>query len=345
MLFYSGWWRGTGDVVANVVLFVPVGALSWLVLDRWHVPAGRRVLWVLVGGFLFGLALQVLQLWLPRRFPQLSDAVWNGIGLVLGMALAQPLREPLQRLAIVSRSRYRLAYALGALWLMATWWPLLPALSRRQVRWAWHEVVLATDYGLADLIAPALAVAFVLHLLRRAPWRAGAALALPALAMAGKFLFSIQVPAAGQPVGWLLGAALGVLSWRLSARAGDRLMVASAATVLTVQALVPWDWSDRASPWSWIPLLFFLDEERVAHTLTLCWQLFWCAALLIGARRLGLRAPDTAMVLSLGLLVLEVAQRWMPAQQADITPALLPILCLMLLRGLGPAATLAGKRR
>jgi hypothetical protein len=345
MLFDAGWWRGTGDVVANIVLFVPVGALSWLVLDRWQVTAGRRVLWVLVGGFLFGLALQVLQLWLPRRVPQLSDAVWNLIGLLPGLALAEHTRAPLQRLARMTRSPHHLAYAMGALWLAATWWPLLPALNRRQLRWAWHEVLLGTDFGPADLAAPALGLACVLHLLRQAPWRAGAALALPLLALAGKLFFSIQVPSAGQPIGWLLGAALGALSWRLPARGADIAMTAAAAAALVAPALWPWSWSDSAATWPWLPLLFTLEEQRVLHTLALLWQLYACAALMLGARRLGLRPRTTALLTSAALLALEIVQRWMPAQQPDIAPVLLPLVCLLLLRSLGqPTASGDGNR-
>lgn len=339
MLLDAGWWEGGGDVVANVVLFVPVGALSWLVLERRAVPKWRRTACVLLGGFAFGFALQVGQLWLPRRWPQLSDAVWNSLGLLVGILLAPALREPLRRLARIGGAPHRAGLAVGAVWLALAWWPLVPVLNRSQLRWAWHEIQRSAEASPTAWLAPALGISVALHLLRRAPWRAAAAIALPALAVAGQFLFKLHPSPAGQPLGWLLGAILGSLSWLLPARASDTLMVLGASAAWLVHALLPWSWADTASNVSWVPLQHALADQRVARTLALGWQLFWCAAVMIGTRRLGLRPGAVAATLSVLLLGLELAQRWMPAQHADITPVLLPMLCLWALRVIVPGGS------
>ncbi len=338
MIFDAGWWQGTGDVVANVLLFVPLGALSWLLLGRWAVAPWQRLAVLLLAGFLFGFALQVAQLWLPRRSPQLSDAVWNTLGLLAGVALASPLGAALARLAGRPRSPQRAGLALGALWLAATWWPLLPALSRRELRWGWQELQQGLQAAPAQVLVAALAVAAVLHLLRPAAWRAAAALALPALATGGALVFAMQPGGSVQPLAWLLGAVLGALSWLLPARVADTLLVAVALGALVLQAAWPWTWSWplAASAWSWLPLDHALGgADRAPRTLALVWQLFWCAAAMVAARRLGSGAAPAAAVLAALLLGLELLQRFMPGRQAELTPVLLPVLCLLVLRAAG----------
>lgn len=339
MVFEAGWWEGTGDVVANVLLFLPLGALSWLLLARWPAAAWRRLAVLLAAGFLFGFALQVAQLWLPRRSPQLSDAVWNTLGLLVGVALATPLGTALAHLARRPRSAQRAGLALGALWLAAAWWPLLPALSRRELRWGWQELQQGLHAAPAQVLVAALATAAVLHLLRQAAWRAAAALALPALATGGALVFAMQPGGSVQPLAWLLGAVLGALSWLLPARAADALLVPVALGALVLQAAWPWSWSWplAASAWSWVPLEHALGgADRAPRTLALLWQLFWCAAAMLAARRLGLRAAPAAALLAALLLGLELLQRFMPGHQAELTPVLLPVLCLLVLRAAGP---------
>lgn len=338
MLFDAGWWEGTGDVLANVMLFVPLGALTWRLLGHTGMRRWRRLALVLAGGFAFGFALQVGQLWLPRRWPQLSDAVWNTLGLLLGIGAAPALRGPLRRVAGIGRSPHRAGLLATALWLALAWWPLVPVLNRGQLRWAWHELQRGVELSAGSIVVPALSVAAVLHLLRDVPWRGAAAVALPVLGMLGPFVFSKHPSPAAPLAGWLLGTLLGALSWQLAPRRGDQLLAAAASAALLAAGLLPWAWSATAAGWSWIPLHDTLAEQRVARTLALGWQLFGCALVMIATRRLGLRPAVSASALVLALLALELAQRWMPAQRAEVTPLLLPLLCLLVLRVVAPGA-------
>jgi hypothetical protein len=52
----------------------------------------------------------------------------------------------------------------------------------------------------------------------------------------------------------------------------------------------------------------------------------------------------TAVALGLWTLLLEGLQTWLPGRIADITPALLPLLWLLLLRGAEPAMGRNGQR-
>lgn len=75
------------DIGINVVLFMPIGVGLWL-HNRWapiaRCPLPRLIAWAV----LFSVGLQALQLLLPRRVASLSDAVWNGVGIVGGVGCA-----------------------------------------------------------------------------------------------------------------------------------------------------------------------------------------------------------------------------------------------------------------
>lgn len=86
-------WTGTRDVIVNLALFVPIGALGFDLLraSRWSLPS--RAALVLGAGFVFAFALQVGQIFVPRRDAAWSDVVWNTAGLVAGVLIAMTSRR------------------------------------------------------------------------------------------------------------------------------------------------------------------------------------------------------------------------------------------------------------
>lgn len=75
------------DIGINLVLFMPIGFGLW-VLNRWAPWPRLSLTRLTLIAIAYGVVLQVLQLFLPRRVASLSDAVWNAAGIVLGIACA-----------------------------------------------------------------------------------------------------------------------------------------------------------------------------------------------------------------------------------------------------------------
>lgn len=102
MMNQRSWWTGWRDVVANVVLFVPVGVLGWALLRPSRLPMLLDAVLVIAAGFVFAFALQVAQIFVPRRDAAWSDVVWNTLGLSGSLLLAEPvLRLPMARLRFI----------------------------------------------------------------------------------------------------------------------------------------------------------------------------------------------------------------------------------------------------
>lgn len=102
MMNQRSWWTGLRDVAANVVLFVPAGVLGWALLRPSRSLMLLGAVLVIGVGVAFAFALQVVQIFVPRRDAAWSDVVWNTLGLLGGLLLAKPvLRLTMARLRFI----------------------------------------------------------------------------------------------------------------------------------------------------------------------------------------------------------------------------------------------------
>ena len=71
-----------GDILGNVVLFIPYGYFGLLYFTSKHIVS------LILIGLVLAVGLQIVQLYLPSREAALDDAIWNllgiGIGLIVG---------------------------------------------------------------------------------------------------------------------------------------------------------------------------------------------------------------------------------------------------------------------
>jgi VanZ family protein len=131
------------DVVANGVGYVPLGFLLALSLLRTRMLP-QPVLIVTLLASCLSLALEMLQVYLPQRVPQLSDWLLNSGGALLGALLAQAL----ERMgAIDTWSRFRARWferearaplVLLLLWPAALLFPPAAPLALGQIRERLH---------------------------------------------------------------------------------------------------------------------------------------------------------------------------------------------------------------
>ncbi len=115
------------DVAGNVLLFVPLGAVIPSLSKR---ASGQLA--GIVGAIVLAWLLQYLQFWYPSRDPSGSDAVFNTLGLLFGVALALMARNLLARRPLqINRdsSLWPIAGLLMLLWVGYRWFPWVPTLD------------------------------------------------------------------------------------------------------------------------------------------------------------------------------------------------------------------------
>ncbi len=144
------YWTGF-DIATNVVGYAPLGFLLVLALLRSGWPRCAVLLATLAGGLL-SLAMEFLQIYLPRRVPSNLDLLLNAGGALLG-ALTAAL---LERLGAIDRwsdfkGRWFVPDASGAIVLLALW--PLALLFPAAVPFGLGQVLERLEAALTDVLA------------------------------------------------------------------------------------------------------------------------------------------------------------------------------------------------
>jgi len=74
-------------IIANVLLFVPLGFLTFLALDSPRRPRKSSYALTIVTAVIVAVAMYVWQHFLPTRVTSLTDTIANGAGALAGAAL------------------------------------------------------------------------------------------------------------------------------------------------------------------------------------------------------------------------------------------------------------------
>ena len=83
------------SLLLNILMFLTFGlGLGWVLPDRWKL--GRRMLTVILTGFVLSLAIEILQYWLLLGYAETDDVIFNTLGCVLA-AGALIMRDRLRK--------------------------------------------------------------------------------------------------------------------------------------------------------------------------------------------------------------------------------------------------------
>jgi glycopeptide antibiotics resistance protein len=74
-------------MIANVLLFVPWGFLTFILLYSVDRPTLQTYVLTILLGFSFSLGIEGWQYFLPSRVADINDVIWNTTGVVLGAFL------------------------------------------------------------------------------------------------------------------------------------------------------------------------------------------------------------------------------------------------------------------
>lgn len=362
------------DVVSNIALFVPLGALLATGSAGRGAPRGWWGLAATSAGWAFGFAaaIEIGQLFSPGRTASLLDVAANTAGAiggataayvliaaarsqpgarVVGLLRAEPLLVPLGllALALAAGSFYPFAITLdvSTAWqnLKAGQWTPFGTFGRR----FWGDLLV--DKVVHFALLAGLAVQSIRHLHPRvapAPraWLATAGFA--ALLEAGKLLFAGRHPSVDNvmlaAVGGLIGATaipLVLRSEPLRARAPWLLLILALA-LLAYAELRPFDFQMSAVAAKirrieWVPLVSYYraDPQRALFDL---WQKLLLSGFL-GCSVVWVRGRSARAAVGAGLLVgglLEAAQLLTAARNTSLSD----VMIFALGSGLGGAAYL-----
>lgn len=336
------WWTSRGDVLGNVVLFFPLGALGQWVMQLWARRDVAAVL-VLLAGTAVAFGLQVAQIYVPERDAELADVLWNTVGLSLGIVAA--LLTPAARLGLgggrfgrttADSARLRLAAALAVLWLSLNWWPFVPTLDWAHLKTVLKAVVAGPHGSLTSLIGAALGVLVIGHLLHSLHKRRRVLWMVCATALVGRLFTTGQWLSLSLLLGILGGVLAAEAAWRAGEAKAGRVLFWCVVLWFALDALRPYQLSSVPHDVYWVPFKALLHGSMLSNLLSLCWNLFWIGAAVSLAAGSARPLNQVTLAIAAGVAALELIQTHLIGRVADITPALLPALWWLVVRAVVP---------
>jgi VanZ family protein len=323
-------WTSKGDVLGNLILFLPWGLASGLTRTNGAANYRHTAL-----GLALAVILQVLQLALPTRDAAISDIIWNGAGIYIGQFVLAPLIQRFRDEHTELFSAQILPLTLAVLWLATQTLPCIPSLDMSLLR-ASAKAFLAPNPWLLAPFSVTFAGTLVLgHIaLTQFPARF-ARFALPALAMLLPMvlftrLFIIQNTPHWHDAAAMLSGYMAVLLLRTPQRVAPTAFAALLLS-LTLTGLAPYSWDSVGSHFNWLPFVGYLQGNMLGNLRELLETTWHCAALLWLAYCIGARVQGIGVFVVMWVLMLEVIQIWLQGRSADITPALTCALIIPLI--------------
>ncbi len=330
-----------GDVVANLLLYIPLGlCLASALPRRWSAVA--RFALTMAAGILLSLTVELLQTMEPARVASLTDIGLNAAGTAIGaigaliyISVGTQLRIP----GLVESRPAPVPLGFILLWLSYRLAPFVPTLDWQKIKDSLKPVFLTPSLDALETLRFLIGWLVVAYAVRRIWRREYALLALIALAVGtqlGRILIVDKTVNLSELVGLVaMFALLPLIDRQPTARRLLILGIALLAIVL-VEGLEPWELAPPAHAFSWVPFMNSLSDSLEVNISVLLEKCFWYASLVwLFAQRSGAIAAS-AVCIALFVGAIEFAQVWLPGRSAEITDPLIVLAAGGLLSLLGP---------
>ena len=318
------------DIVFNVLLYTPLGLFGFLSLSH----ARRRVVRLAAPvaiGLALSFAMEILQLYDTGRDSSALDVLTNtagaGVGVLCGLFFENSLRRIHTRQAPI---HYQQSSSVLLLIVLAAYQlsPFFPAYSIFGLQ---NKVIaLIARNGFSPgicLISMVewLAIARLVETAVDPLWRSRIYLAL-------LMLVPTKILVAGRSTNFaeLAGAALAYFIWRYGLQRSpwrSQALAVLFTAIIVIRGLSPYQFTNAATPFSWIPFRALFDTDRVAALTIFLGKVFAYGTFVWLLRDSGWRMRYAAAGAAATLGAIEAAQIFLPGRVPEITDPLMA-LCL-----------------
>lgn len=328
-------WDHRGDLLANILLYLPFGFFLVCALPpAW--PGAARLLVAVAAGSALSCGVELAQFHDLGRTTSMGDVYANALGTLAG-ALAAVLfgasvRWPLVREA----AAHPVPALLVVMWAGSDLFPYVPTIDMHKY---WHAVRPLLDRPLLPLTDVVLAVvvwAFLGFIVLSLYGFRRFLLLFPLLVAAEAFAKVLILDNALTHAN-LLGALLAYGGWIALHRMPGRVAVLTLAVAAVVlhQRLSPFDFSAAPTRFLWIPFSDLLGEPQGPAVPLFCQKFFLIGGVVWLLSRCGLPLPAGSALTAMVLLATAWARTRMPGQTGEVTDAAMALVLggsFMLLR-------------
>lgn len=320
-----------GDVLVNILLFAVIGVLATLAGDGDN----RQVRLLMTLAIALSILAQVLQAFVPERYPGLLDVVMNLVGLALGFRFAGPIGSIMRRHLKFDIEIPGPIALLTTLFLVGQLYPFLPALrlsAFKENYWSMLKVGQSIDW---TVIGEHTVIWFVLLLLV-CPLIRNRRLHVLVLFLPLAF-FAVRLGIYGNVANiWhLVGGGLGVLAYLvLRSIRSVRLLAAIVIVVMIVfEGLTPFE--VRSSPVDifFVPRMGLLQSRSWEGLPDLVWKTYLYGSLTYLLWMSNFRKDWSIVSVTALVLFIEIFQmRYASGIPGMVDPLLALLSGLVLLR-------------
>jgi VanZ family protein len=347
-LFIRSWQARSswGDLLGNIILFIPFG-IAGILSTRNLRFVSLSVLLVLASGLVLAVGLQFAQLYLPGRIAALNDAIWNTLGLTLGMFFALVANNYFLRLQIQERAISLVPLVLIGIWCTYRLIPFVPTIDFQEIKDSLKPLLIHPEISLLGVFVNAVSWLLVGYFLKYLPGPGGTLGKLGFL-MASIFGLEVLIVANDVTASNIVGALIALM---VSAMLLDRIKrVATMLAILLAisivfQGLAPFDPRPVIATFNWFPFHGFLGGSMYHNTLALLQKTFLYSSLVFLLRELGLSWLKAALLTGCLLFLIEAAQTYFGGHTPEITDPLLVILFALGMVELDRLAPVLHKRK
>jgi VanZ family protein len=318
--------QGRGDVVANLLLYVPMGLAVTLALAA-AMPRILAAGLTILGGSVLSLSIELAQFYDGNRVSAFSDFLLNVVGLVVGAVIALTVAVRLVQASWPGGSAAAFSRLMLLFWLGWRLFPYVPTLEIHHYWRSLQPILLSPNIDPLDLFRYTALWFAVAWLFRTGIGRAAGLFPLAMICFfAAKISIVDQVLVLSEVLGAGLALVLASLVVGRFKAAGLPLAALAMLGVVILGRVLPWQFAATQRPFQWIPFFSFLHGSQAIDTISFAEKFFLYGVtvfLLVGA---GLRLRLAAALLCILLLATSYLETFMVGRSAEISDAVLALI-------------------
>ena len=336
---------GTGDLIVNVLVFMPFGLLLARILYR-RMGLLSSILLTTLLGTLLSASVEYLQMFLPGRVSSPMDIALNGSGSLIGACLQGIMRTEgvFGRYLLARRQCWfvpgrqaDLGILVLALWVLSQLSPLVPSfdlgLLKDGLRTLWQTLQTPQLFDTSQAAVYLLNIASLALISRIILINQRGAIRWFAVFAVSVLVLKIPVVSRELSAEALVGLMAGLLVATLLRAHPTRRIIGYAAVLLFTAVVTETlrgvnDPNAAMHSFNWIPFAHHISSlVGIGDILNGIWPYIGLAFLTMSLQPRGRRAILLlgAVLIFVLLLGLEWMQQYVPGRQPDITDALLPV--------------------
>lgn len=316
-----------GDILANVVLFVPFGVSGVLMFSPKY-KNKLAIIAILFFGLVLGIVLQIGQIYMPSRDANLSDAVLNFIGTIVGVILAVTFKTDKLQMNGVKAKLSSFPMLLVFSWLAYRLMPLVPSIDLQEIKNSIKPLFLYPEWESVRVFHDLTAWLITFFILARTKQKYFSS-GYFALAILLCFFLEIIIVSNAVSVSNVAGAFLAVALWGgvfSRIKHAPALLAVMMVAVLIVSGFAPYEIAGSPQVFRFIPFYGFLGGSMMVNTSSLLEKFFLYGSLIWLLQLSGVRLWVATFITASVTLFIEVGQIFMVDHLAEITDPLLVIV-------------------